>query len=50
MLQKVRNLLRQPIINNKIKSEASRKEVITLDGQSLNLEKLSMLGSGNAQI
>ncbi len=47
MLQKARTLLRQPILNNKL---ASIKETVTLDGNSLNLEDLSKLGSGHANI
>jgi histidine ammonia-lyase len=41
-------LLRQPIINNRVASSA--KDTVTLDGNSLNIENLSKLGSGNANI
>lgn len=47
MLQKARTLLRQPIVNNKL---ASIKENVYLDGNSLNIEDLSKLGSGHANI
>lgn len=41
-------MLRQPIINNRVASSA--KDTVTLDGNSLNIENLSKLGSGNANI
>ena len=47
MLKKAHSFLRQPILNNKL---LTRKETVTLDGQSLNLENLSLLGSGKGHI
>ena len=48
MLQKARTLLRTPIINHK--TVLPRKQLIFLDGNSLDLDKLSLLGAGNGDI
>ena len=42
MLQNARKLLRQPIMNSKTRG----KDTVILDGASLNIESLSLLGSG----
>ncbi len=47
MLDKLRTLIRSPIIKHK---QTAIKQTVTLDGNSLDLEKLSLLGSGNANI